>query len=132
MYACRASEIILKLTNFEDFFTDLEKLVKKYGKNNTMLKVEQDIANDIIKIFGENITALARAKDGISEVTELAYTTAEHHPYWNILYNSSEIITTLLEKWGDKISKEDAADIEWALKEISQSLDKIKEKNEII
>jgi len=50
------------LTQFEDFSNDLEKLVEKHSRNNTMLKVEHNFEDDIIKIFGEKITALARAK----------------------------------------------------------------------
>lgn len=130
MYAGRTSEIILDLSEFEEFFKDLQKLVEKHGKNNMMLKIESNFDDDIIKIFGEKITALARAKNGIAEVTELAYTTAEHHPYWNILYSTSEITTTILEKWRDKISNQDIEDIEWALKEITQTLNKIKEKSQ--
>ena len=130
MHVSRTSEIVLGLSEFEKFFQDLQKLVEKYGKSNTMIKVEANFDDDIIKIFGEKITALARAKNGLMEVTELAYTTAEHHPYWNILYQTSEIITTVLEKWGDKISKQEIEDIEWALKEVNQTLNKIKEKTQ--
>ncbi|MCH7758566.1 MAG: hypothetical protein IIA19_08885 [Thaumarchaeota archaeon] len=116
------------MATFEDFYNDLASLVEKYEKRNTPLKLEQDLDNNIIKIFGEKITALARAKNGLNDVTELAYTTAEHHPYWNVLYNSSEIANTILEKWTDKISKEDVGEIEWAIKEIVQTLERIKEK----
>ena len=114
------------MANFEDFSNDLKELVEKYEKDNTMLKIEQDPENNIVKIFGEKITALARAKNGLSDVTELAYTTAEHHPYWNILYNSAEIAQSILEKWNEKLSKKEIDDIEWALKEINQTLEKIK------
>jgi len=116
------------MASFEDFYNDLANLVEKYEKSNTPLKLEQDLDNGIIKIFGEKITALARAKNGLNDVVELAYTTAEHHPYWNVLYNSSEIANTILEKWTDEISKEDVDDMEWAIKEIAQTLEKIKEK----
>ena len=116
------------MASFEDFYNDLERLVKKYEKSDTPLKLEQDLDNNIIKIFGEKITALARAKNGLNDVVELAYTTAEHHPYWNVLYNSSEIANTILEKWADEISKEDVGEIEWAIKEIVQTMEKIKEK----
>ena len=126
MYACRTPEVDLRMAEFQDFFHDLESLVEKYGQKNTMLKVEHDFDNDIVKIFGEKISSLARAKNGISEVTELAYTTAEHHPYWNLLYNTSEIITTLLDNWKGNIEKDDISDIEWSLKEIAQTLEKIK------
>ena len=91
------------------------------------MKIEKDLDNDIVKIFGEKITALARAKNGFNDTTELAYATAEHHPYWNLLYNSSEIANTILEKWKEKFTTKDIDEIEWAIKEISQTLKKIKE-----
>ena len=128
MYVGRTSEIV-DMTNFENFYHDLLELVKKYEQQNTPLKIEQDLENDIVKIFGEKITSLARAKNGLNDVTELAYTTAEHHPYWNLLYNCSEIATSVLEKWKESFSAEYLADIDWALKELEQSLEKIKNKN---
>jgi hypothetical protein len=114
------------MDTFEDFFNDLVALAKKYEKNNVSIKIENDSENTIIKIFGEKITALARAKNGLNDATELAYTTAEHHPYWNLLYNSSEIANTVLDKWKDKLSQEDTDEIKWAIKELSQALEKIK------
>ena len=115
------------MDTFEDFYNDLVLLAEKYEKNNVSIKIENDLDNDIIKIFGEKITALARAKNGLNDATELAYATAEHHPYWNLLYNSSEIANTVLEKWKGKISKQDTEEIEWAIKELTQTLEKIKE-----
>jgi hypothetical protein len=115
------------MTGFEDFYNDLVALAEKYEKNNIPLKIEKDLDNDIVKIFGEKITALARAKNGLNDTTELAYATAEHHPYWNLLYNSSEISNTVLDKWKDKITPKDIDEIEWAIKEITQTLKKIKE-----
>jgi len=116
------------MTAFDTFYNDLHELVDKHEKNNTPLKVEKDLDADIVKIFGENITALARAKNGLNDVTELAYATAEHHPYWNLLYNCSEIANIVLEKWKSELSKKDASDIEWSIKELKQSLEKISEK----
>ena len=128
MYVGRTSEVILKMTAFDAFYNDLHELVDKHEKNNTPLKVEKDLETDIVKIFGENVTALARAKNGLNDVTELAYATAEHHPYWNLLYNCSEIANIVLEKWKSELSKKDASDIEWSIKELKQSLEKISEK----
>ncbi len=128
MYVGRASEVILTMTAFDTFYNDLHELVNKHEKNNTPLKVEKDLETDIVKIFGENVTALARAKNGLNDVTELAYATAEHHPYWNLLYNCSEIANIVLEKWKSELSKKDASDIEWSIKELKQSLEKISEK----
>jgi hypothetical protein len=117
------------MSDFEEFLSELKNLIEKYEKKNTMIKLESDMDNDIIRIFGEKITALARAKNGLSDVTELAYTTAEHHPYWNLLYQSSEIANTVLEKWKGKLSSGEISEIEWSLKEISQTLGNIKEKS---
>jgi hypothetical protein len=116
------------MTAFENFYNDFLSLVERYEKNNTPLKVEKDLENNIIKAFGENITSLERAKNGLNDVSELALATAEHHPFWNLLYNSSEISITVLEKWKSRLSKDDVSDIEWAIKELTQTLEKIKEK----
>ncbi|MCE9651737.1 MAG: hypothetical protein K8Q89_01545 [Nitrosarchaeum sp.] len=116
------------MTTFDAFYNDLIELVNRHGKNNTGLKVEKDSEFDIVKIFGENITALARAKNGLNDMTELAYATAEHHPYWNLLYYCSEIANVVLEKWKTELSKKDTDDIEWSIKELKQSLEKISEK----
>jgi len=124
MYVGRTSEIVT-MNNFENFRQDLIDLVKKY-EHDVPLKVEEDIENNIIKIFGAKITSLARAQNGLNDMTELAYTTAEHHPYWNLLYNCSEIANTVLDKWKNSLSSDDVGDIEWALKQINQTLEKIK------
>ena len=113
------------MTDFNNFHHDLNELVKKY-ENDLGLKIEEDLEHDIIKIFGVKITSLARAQNGLNDMTELAYTTAEHHPYWNLLYNCSEIGHTVLDKWKKSLSSEDISDIEWALKEINETLEKIK------
>jgi len=114
------------MTTFENFYQDLLDLAKKYEQQNVPLKIEKDLDNDIIKIFGEKITSLARARNGLNDVTELAYATAEHHPYWNLLYNCSEIANNVLEKWRDSLSTEDLSDIDWALKKLNESIEKIK------
>lgn len=121
----------VSMDDFESFYHDLLELAKKYETKNVPLKIEKDLENDIVKIFGEKITSLARAKNGLNDVTELSYTTAEHHQYWNLLYNSSEIATSVLEKWKDSLSDEDLSDVEWAIKELTQSLEKIKNKSNI-
>ena len=117
------------MADFEDFYRDLIEFAKKYENQNIPLKIEKDPDNDIIKIFGEKITFLARAQNGLNDVSELAYTTAEHHPFWNLVYNCSEITNTALEKWTKSLSKEDYSDIEWAIKELSETLEKIRNKN---
>ena len=117
------------MTNFENFYDDLLALAKKYELQNVPLKIENDLESEIVKIFGEKITSLARARNGLNDVAELAYATAEHHPYWNLLYNCTEIASSVLEKWKGTLSADDLSDIDWAIKELNQSLEKIKNKN---
>ncbi|MGY5148229.1 MAG: hypothetical protein ACW9W4_09555 [Candidatus Nitrosopumilus sp. bin_7KS] len=114
------------MANFENFYHDLLEFAKKYENQNIPLKIEKDLDNDIVKIFGEKITSLARAQNGLNDVTELSYTTAEHHPYWNLIYSCSEITNSVLEKWKGSLSEEDFSDIEWAIKELQETLEKIK------
>ena len=71
---------------------------------------------------------MERAKNGLNDILELGYATAEHHPYWKLLYSCSEVTGTVLEKWNDSLTEDDLSDMEWNLKEFRQSLDKIKNK----
>ncbi len=113
---------------FSDFYKPLMELVKSLEKKNVMLKVEEDLALNIIKIFGENADSVSRAKNGLEDVVELAYTTAEHHPYWALLYNSSLISKTILEKWDTDITEESLSEIQWYVSELQNSCDKLKDK----
>ena len=114
------------LNDFENFCAELDILAKKYEMKNVPLKIEKDLENDIIKIFGEKISSLARAQNGLGDLRELACTTAEHHPYWSLLYHCSEIANSVLEKWHDSLSDSDISDVDWSLKELGASLQKIK------
>ena len=60
MYVSGTSETA-NMTNFENFYNDLLDLAKKYELQNTPLKIENDLENDIIKIFVEKITSISRS-----------------------------------------------------------------------
>ncbi|KAG0511703.1 MAG: hypothetical protein V3T63_03645 [Nitrosopumilaceae archaeon] len=116
------------MTNsFSDFYESLLELVKSFEKKNTMLKIEEDLESNIISIFGENITSISRAKNGIEAVAELAYTTAEHHPYWALLYHCTQISKSSLEKWNDDFTKDELDEIEWSIDELKHTCKKLKE-----
>jgi len=118
------------MTSFKDFNDSLLELVKSFEEKNTQLKVESDLESNIIKIFGENIDSLSKAQNGLDDITELAYTVAEHHPYWNLLYQCAQISRTILDKWEDDLSKEELEEIEWSIKELEHSCKKLKEKSD--
>jgi hypothetical protein len=114
--------------SFTDFYRSLMDLVKTFEEKNTIVKVEEDLALNIIRIFGEGIDSVSRAKNGLEEVVELSYTTAEHHPYWALLYNCSQISKSILEKWNDDLTEEDLSEIRWMISELENSCNKLKNK----
>lgn len=109
---------------FDEFLKDFFELVKKYD-TKLQLKIEQDSDSDIVKVFGENFSSLSRAKNGLGDVAELSYATAEHHPYWNLLYGCVQILHLVLEKWETVLDKDDLDEIRWFTKELIQVCDKI-------
>jgi len=113
--------------SFLDFYKSLLELVKSYEDKKIMLKIEEDLESNLIRIFGENISALSKAKSGLVDVSELAYDTAEHHPYWGLLYHCSQISKICLEKWNDNITQDELDEIEWSLDELKNVCKKLKE-----
>ena len=118
-----------KMTNetFSDFYKALLELVKSFEEKNT-LKIQPDLEANIIKIYGEKTDSLVRAKTGLEEVSELAYSTAEHHPYWSLIYNASQISRLALEKWNDQLTQEELDEISWCTDELKNASAKLKEK----
>jgi len=116
------------MSTFDDFYKSLKEVVDSFAKKDLMIKVETDLDSHLIKIFGENMSSLARAKSGLDDVAELAYTTAEHHPYWNLLYHASQISKITLEKWNADLTKEELDEIAWSIDELKNTCAKIREK----
>ena len=114
--------------HFSEFYESLVKLAKTFEQKNTLLKIQPDLEANIIRIYGEKTDSLALAKAGLEGISELAYTTAEHHPYWNLAYNSSQILKLVLEKWNDKLTKEELDEISWYADEIKNATRKLEEK----
>jgi len=63
--------------------------------------------------------------DLVDKMAELSYTTAEHHPYWKLLYSCVEISRIILERWNDEISTDDIDEIRWMISELQNSLNKL-------
>jgi ubiquinone biosynthesis protein UbiJ len=114
--------------SFEEFYRSLQELAESHSKKGTMLKLEPDIQSSIIRIFGENMSALVRAKNGLDDVSELSLATAEHHPYWGVLYHATQISKLALEKWNSELTKEELDEIMWSIAELKNTVEKLKEK----
>lgn len=89
----------------------------------TKMGIDRDAG--IVKIYTEKSDALKKASSGLAEMLELAYTTAEHHPYWGMLYHAAEISKILLEKWEDDLSADNKSEIDWRCAEIRSALERV-------
>ena len=81
-------------------------------------------------IMDTNDDPVSRAERALYDIQELADSTAEHHPYWALLYNCSQISKLILEKWNDELTEEDLSEIRWMVSELENSCDKLKNKVE--
>jgi len=75
-----------------------------------------------------NDDTVSRADRALYDIQELADSTAEHHPYWVLLYNCSQISKTILEIWNDDLTVEDLSEIRWMISELENSCNKLKNK----
>ncbi|HXG73421.1 MAG TPA: hypothetical protein VNK44_01195 [Candidatus Nitrosotenuis sp.] len=113
--------------SFDEFYRSLEELAASYSKRGVMVKLVPGVVANIVKIIGENTNSLDRAKSGLEEVSELSYATAEHHPYWNLLFHACQISKIALDKWDSDITKEELDEIAWSVDEIKNTISKLRE-----
>jgi hypothetical protein len=95
-------------------------------KISTKIGVDRDAG--IIRIYGEGSDYIRRAASGLEEMLELAYTTAEHHPYWAVLYHASEISKVALDKWESELSADQISEMSWRCDEIKMALERLAHK----
>lgn len=98
------------------------------GKERISIKVGVDRDAGIIRIYGEGSDYIGRASSGLAEMLELAYTTAEHHPYWAVLYHAAEISKITLEKWESDLTVDQISEMSWRCDEIKMALDRLARK----
>ena len=89
------------------------------------VKIVTDTDSGIIKIYSQDTDIIKRASSALYELLELSYSTAEHHPYWEILYNATEILKTILDKWEADFSRDEIDDMTWRIDELSIALRKL-------
>lgn len=100
----------------------LEEL-ERSEKISTKVGVDRDAG--IIRIYGEGSDYINRASSGLEEILELAYTTAEHHPYWAVLYHAAEISKAVLEKWESELTADQISEMSWRCDEIKVALERL-------
>ena len=97
-------------------------VLEELQKQNIFFKISVDKDASIVRIYGEGSHHIKRASSGLGEVMELAYTTAEHHPYWAILYNAAEICKTVLDRWESDLTADQISEMSWRCDEIKMAL----------
>ncbi len=118
------------MSNIERVIDEIKRLVDHLQEQGVTLQVKVDHESGIIKIYGETSDALKRAVAGLHEVSELAYTTAEHHPFWGIIYHAGEISRIALEKWDGELNNDELNEMEWRVEEIKSVLERLKHRFE--
>ncbi len=114
-----SSPIELILEQVKTTLNDLERT------QNISAKVGFDRDAGVIRIHAESSDNVQRARSGLAEVLELAYTTAEHHPYWSILYHANEISRMLLDNWQSELTLDQIGEMTWRVDEIKMVLGRL-------
>ncbi|MGH9933682.1 MAG: hypothetical protein ACRD3Z_01045 [Nitrososphaerales archaeon] len=117
------------MSSMEKVIDEIKKLADDLHSNGVTIQVKADKESGIIKIYGEGSDALTRAVAGLQDLSELAYTTAEHHPYWGIVYHAAEISRITLEKWNGELNNDELGEIEWRVEEIKGTLERLKHRH---
>jgi hypothetical protein len=102
--------------------------LEELEKEGISTKVGVDRDAGIIRIYGEGSDYIRRASSGLAEMLELAYTTAEHHPYWAVLYHAAEISKATLEKWESDLAADQISEMSWRCDEIKAALERLARK----
>jgi hypothetical protein len=95
------------------------------AEEGTTIKVITQEESGLIKIYTQDVNIVKKASSGLEELLELSYATAEHHPYWSILYSATEILKTILDSWDSDLSRDQISEMSWRIDELSTALSKV-------
>ena len=113
------------MSNIDKVLEATKGILDQLQSQNINFKVSEYRDASIVRIYGEEAHHIKRASSGLGEVMELAYTTAEHHPYWAILYNASEICKMVLDKWESELTQDQISEMSWRCDEIKMALERL-------
>ncbi|MDQ3872790.1 MAG: hypothetical protein M3258_04170 [Thermoproteota archaeon] len=114
------------MSSVDSIFNEIKTTVEDMKReNDASIKIHVDREAGIIRIYNEGSSIIKQASSGLADVLELAYTTAEHHPYWAILYNATEICKTILDKWDSQMTSDQLSEMSWRCDEIKMAIDRL-------
>ena len=100
-------------------------ILRELEREGISAKAVLDEGAMIIRIYGEGSDHVKRAISGLADIQELAYTTAEHHPYWALLYHANEISKVVLENWNSQLTEDQIGEMSWRCDEIKMALERL-------
>jgi hypothetical protein len=103
----------------------LGPILECLNKDDISTKLCIDKEAGIIKIYSKEYNIVKKASAGLSEILELSYATAEHHPYAMVLYHTVEILKNILDVWDSNLSQEQISELSWRATEIKACLDRL-------
>jgi hypothetical protein len=113
------------MSDMDKVLDAIQGVLEELQKQNIFVKIRVDEDASMVRIYGEASQYIKRASSGLGEVMELAYTTAEHHPYWSIIYNAAGICKTVLDKWESELTADQISEMSWRCDEIKMGLERL-------
>ena len=114
-----------KNLEFDIIYEKLFSLVNELKNDGIDVKIKMEKESGFLGLYTSDFNMLGSAKNGLKDILELSYTTAEHHPYWNMLYNASEIINIVLDSWHNDFNDDQIKEMFWRNNEIKYNLTKL-------
>lgn len=115
-----------KVSSIDTLYEKIKSMVELSNVDEGVsVKIVTDTDSGIIKIYSQDADIIKRASSALYELLELSYSTAEHHPYWEILYNATEILKTTLDKWDSDFSKNEIDDMSWRIDGMRTALHRV-------
>ena len=111
--------------DFLKLHEEIVELVKKLEDQGIHVKFQSDPSSGTVRISTDKTDSVTLAKMGLEDISELAYATAEHHPYWGILYNGSQILRIVLDKWDDNLLQDEINEMVWHADDIKNTSAKV-------
>lgn len=106
--------------NFESLADFIEEMAR-----SSNLAVRTVRSPGSVSVVGSDSTPLIRARAALEDLDALALETAEHHPYWHVLWACCQVSRTILEGWDSGITREDAEQARWSASRLVESCSRL-------
>jgi hypothetical protein len=113
------------MSSIDNVLHELKSLLEELQNKGSNMSISVDREAGVVRIYSESSDYIKRASSGLAETLELAYTAAEHHPYWSILYNATEICKSVLDRWESNLTADQLSEMSWRCEEIKIVLERL-------